>query len=238
MHTLLLIEDDRLLCQVFREYLEGNEFIVFEANTGYRSLEIIKQHSVDIVLLDLGLPDGSGLDFIGRIKQYANSPMVVISGEKDPRIHIAAFEAGADDFVQKPFHLKEMKARIQSHIRRTQQPQLQRSELQDNEPRKICLGNWTIDPEKYQLFDQNNNANNLTAREFQILEALAANQGCVLRREDLCEVVREDNYLPTPRAIDIKIARIRKKIGDDANDPKIIKTVRGVGYLMQLDGNP
>lgn len=232
MHTILLIDDDRALCQMFRDYMERSDFIVFEARSGHRSLDILKQHNVDIVLLDLGLPDGSGLDFIGQIRMSVKTPMVVISGNPDPDIHVEVFEAGADDFVQKPFHMKAMQARIQSHLRRA--PSNQNRQIVEGAGHTIRFGGWVLDEGKYQVFDNENHAGTLTADEFHILKTLVENSGRVLRREDLCEALRDENYCPSPRAIDIKIARIRKKLGDDATNPHIIKTVRGAGYLMDL----
>lgn len=238
MHTLLLIEDDRTLCQMLRGHLEQDNYIVFEANTGQRSLDIVKQHKVDLVLLDLHLPDGNGLDFIGGIKNCTKSPMVVMSADSNPAMHIAAFEAGADDFVMKPFHLKEMGARIHSHIRRREilasNENAAASKLPDE---SISFGGWRLDPQRHQIFDRNNCENSLTACEFKILKILLENDGIVLKREDLCEAVREENYKPSPRAIDIKITRIRRKLGDNAADPKLIKTVRGVGYIINTGLN-
>lgn len=240
MHTLLLVDDDRTLCHMFREYLGTGEFIVFETNTAHRSLEIVRQHKVDIVVLDIELPDGNGIEFISNIKKHAKSPIVVISGNKDPNIHVNVFEAGADDFVQKPFHMREMKARIHSHIRRwnTIASNLNDPVAERGTKEKICLGEWTLDAQKYEIFHKDNKATNLTAHEFQLLKTLIDSNGRVLKREDLCNAVKEDNYVPTPRAIDIKIARIRKKLGEDATNPQIIKTVRGVGYLVNIEDNP
>ena len=233
VRTLLLIEDDRTLCQMLREHLEDDNYIVFEANTGHRSIDIVKQHKVDLVLLDLHLPDGSGLDFISGIKGHSKSPMVVMSADPSPAMHIAAFEAGADDFVLKPFHMKELGARIQSHIRRRDSSISNKNHNFGEEAEaNVYFGKWRLDPHKYQIFDHDNQESGLTACEFKILKVLLDNDGVVLKRQDLCEAVREDNYQPSPRAIDIKIARIRRKLGDDATNPTLIKTVRGVGYLM------
>ncbi|HRQ60192.1 MAG TPA: response regulator transcription factor [Alphaproteobacteria bacterium] len=233
MHTLLLIDDDRTLCQMFREFMEPEKFIVFEASTGHRSLDILRHHHVDLVLLDIGLPDGSGLDFIEEIRNVAKIPMVVMSGNPDSAVHVKAFEAGADDFMQKPFHLKEMRARINSHLKRAPSNQNRPMPVAGGSE-KIRFAGWLLDPDKYQIFDNDNHAGTLTAHEFQILKLLIDNMGKVLKREDLCEALRADNYCPTPRAIDIKIARIRKKLGDDAHNPQIIKTVRGAGYLVDI----
>lgn len=239
MQTLLLIEDDRTLCQMLREHLEGYNYIVFEANTGQRSIDIVRQHKVDLVLLDLHLPDGNGLDFIGGIKRHSLSPMVVMSADANPALHVAAFEAGADDFVKKPFHMKELGARIQSHLRRGENIVRQDADAGKTQDRSVQFGKWCLDPHKYQVFDNNNRESGLTACEFKILKLLLDNDGTVLRRQDLCEAVREENYQPSPRAIDIKIARIRRKLGDDGNNPTLIKTVRGVGYIMHKDeGHP
>lgn len=236
LNTLLLIDDDRAIRHMLRESLEQENFLILEASHGRRSLEILRQHSVDLILLDLGLPDANGLDFIGQIRNFTNVPLIIVSGDHTCSNKVKGFETGADDFVAKPFDVIELVARIKAHLRRSQVTHSnQNARPAGREKPLIKFGDWTMDRGKFQIFDQANMPCDLTPREFQLLEALILNQNKVLRREDLCEAIREEKYIPTPRAIDVKITRIRKKIGDDAADPKIIRTIRGVGYIFDAE---
>lgn len=229
LNTLLLVEDDKMLRHLLRETLERQDFLVLEASLGRRSLDILNHQPVDMILLDINLPDGNALYLIQGIREKSNAPIMIISGETLPETRISGFEMGADDFMAKPFHMDELMARIKAHMRRYQ-GQLSN----ENKPCAPALrfGKWTFDPRKFQIFDDRGESAHLTAREFQLLEHMVLNAGSVIRRQDLCLAIREDKYIPTPRAIDVKITRIRKKIGDDPVFPMLIKTVRGVGYLF------
>ena len=230
METLLLVEDDKLIRQTLREVLEREGFLVVEASVGKRSVEIIQCHQIDLILLDLKLPDVDGLALVEEIRSHSDVPLLIVSGEQEIATKLNGLELGADDYIEKPFEMEELVARIRVNLRRyhAQQAPVNQNIGCEN----FQFSNWTLDMKQYQIFDENGRSGELTAQEFQILEALIMNAGCVLRRSDLCEVVREDNYTPTARAIDVKIARIRKKIGDCGDDPHIIKTVRGVGYIF------
>lgn len=235
MQTLLLIEDDKLLRHVLKETLEGENFLVLEAANGMRSMEIIAQHHVDLILLDLRLPDGSGLDLIPRIRGISNAPIVIVSGEKDKSLKMSGFSLGASDYVGKPFDMDELIARVKANLQRNNAPDhsmlFQRE--QNSNLAEVRFETWTLDRKKFQIFNQSGGSANLTFREFQLMDVLVACAGKVMSRHDLCKALHEKNYVLSPRAIDAKITRIRKKIGDDADSPRLIKTVRGAGYFFE-----
>ncbi|HIL27787.1 MAG TPA: response regulator, partial [Micavibrio sp.] len=118
METLLLIDDDKSLRYLLRESLEKNDFVVIEAMNGARSIEILKQHHVDAILLDLHLPDGYGVDLIPQIRELTNVPLIIVSGDQEKSCRIEGLDAGADDYVIKPFSTKELVARIKANLRR------------------------------------------------------------------------------------------------------------------------
>lgn len=237
IETLLLVEDDKLLRQALKEKLEHKDFIVFEAANGKRSTEIIERHNVDLILLDVELPDGSGLDFIPDIRCHTNVPIIMVSGREDPETKVSALSLGADDYVCKPVDIEELNARIKAHLRRFYEDphHTDISSRHLGDAQKIHFGNWMLDRKRFDVFDGQDNPAGLTIREFHLLEMLILNADHAVKRDDLCETLREENYIPTPRAIDIKVTRIRKKIRDDAMMPEMIKTVRGVGYMFQKD---
>lgn len=237
METLLLVDDDKSLRYLLRESLERSDFVVIEATNGARTIEILKQHHVDAILLDLHLPDGHGIDFISGIREQTNVPLIIVSGDKDKSCRIDGLEAGADDYVLKPFSTKELIARIRANIRRhqgLQKPSEKDIESAASSSNCTKIGNWILDQNKFQIFDANNQPGTLTIREFLLLEALVKNANKAVNREDLGLAIKTENYVPTPRAIDVKITRLRKKLGDCATNPQIIKTVRGVGYMINL----
>lgn len=237
METLLLIDDDKSLRYLLRESLEKNDFVVIEAMNGARSIEILKQHHVDAILLDLHLPDGYGVDLIPQIRELTNVPLIIVSGDQEKSCRIEGLDAGADDYVIKPFSTKELVARIKANLRRyhgLQKPGSKDASTNDNTSSIIKIGKWNLDQKKFQIFDDKNTAGNLTIREFLLLEALVKNANCAVNREDLGQAIKTENYVPTPHAIDVKITRLRKKLGDCATDPQIIKTIRGVGYMICL----
>lgn len=225
LRTVLLVEDDKMIREMTREYLQKSNYIILEAISVERGLNIVKQHAVDAVLLDLHLDGEMSLPSIPQFKAHQDIPVLVVSGEKDDKKKILSFELGADDFVEKPFNPELLKARLQSHIKKT-------SAAKPLPAQPRAFGDWRLDTSQMQLLHKNEKSAGLTVSEFHVLKNLIENAGKVIKREDLCESLRKDNYVPTPRAIDIKITRIRKKIEQPAEQDTPIKTLRGVGYIF------
>jgi two-component system phosphate regulon response regulator OmpR len=159
---------------------------------------------------------------------HSNAPIIILSGDGSRQDKLAALNAGADDYIQKPFDTDEMVARIKTHLRRHAGAYDACQPTDDAD----SFDGWILDAERCLVFNKNNVAISLTAKEFQLLQRLTTEPARVVTRHDLCEAIREKDYVPTPRAIDIKITRIRKKIGDSAAHPQVIKTVRGIGYVV------
>lgn len=235
MDTVLITEDSALVRSSLKSLLEKQGYLTLEAANGKRLLDVIDRYPVDLILLDLNLPDGSALDLMEDLRKKSQVPLIIISGEKCKDMRIQCFKKGADDFVLKPFDKEELLARIQANMRRHHMEEELISKLSDDQGDKLddfSIGRWILDGSKYQIADEKGKEGNLTIREFNLLSYLVQNKGRVMKRYELCEAIRQDKYVPNPRTIDVKITRIRKKIGDDADDPKLIRTVRGVGYVV------
>lgn len=231
--TLLLINPDKALRYTLREELQNEHFLVLEAAHGQRSIDIVCQHKIDLILLDMHHPaDGDAISFITHLREKTDAPLIVFADQAETTKRIAGFACGADDFVSKPFDAAELIARIRAHLRRYGTLQNMEANIKDHQTAQdvVTFAGKIFDRRRMQLQDENNQPVELTLREFQLLEALVLNAGKPLKRDYLCEAIREPRYVPTPRAIDVKITRIRKKIGDDATNPHIIETVRGIGY--------
>ncbi len=237
MDTLLVVEDDKIMRQMLRETLEQHDFLILEAAHGKRLMEIISEHNVDLILMDMGLPDGSGIDFMPRIRKCTNAPVIIVSGDRGKVETLNGFKAGADDYIDKPFDPEILVARVRATLRRYKGSEANQNEHngQSEKNEKIKFDQWIFDRARFQIFNAKGQPGDLTVCEFQLLDTLITGAGRALKREELCEAVREERYVPTPRAIDVKITRIRKKIGDNPHDPQIIKTVRGVGYMVETE---
>lgn len=231
MKTVLIIDDDKTVRASLREGLEDQSFLILEAVNGQRMMDIVTTHNIDIILLDLHLKDEKSVDLITPLREKTDAPIIIISGDKTPEHKITMLDSGADDFINKPCNLNELKARIRANLRRYN-PNHQ-SPGRHKPPTDIYEFNgMSLDRQKHQLFDKNGVSCDLTIREFQLLNYLTEHKHKAVSREDLCNAIRQDRYLPSPRSIDIKITRLRKKISDDAANPKILKTVRGIGYMF------
>lgn len=233
---ILSVDDDEDFQFVLATYLEGEGHTVTKAFTGNQLEKLLGQgvSDIDVILLDLTLPDAEGFSLIPKIRNHTHAPIIIISGKKDTTEKIVGLEMGADDYLTKPFELRELAARIKAVVRRvadvTQPPFQQQQESKSREV--IRFDGWKLDRRQYQAFGKNGQSAELTAGEFRLLEALVMAPNRVLTRDYLFELTRESEFDLSDRAVDIQVARIRKKLGDDPRRPTIIKTVRGVGYMF------
>lgn len=214
--------------------LEKEGWGVQEAALGRRLLDMLAHQRIDLILLDTHLLDMGALELIQQIRQCTDAPIITLSNERNQAKTISGLYMGADDHLTRPLDTDELIARITAMLRRY------KGELADAARKggmgdasgRTCFGGWILDHEKLQIVSADGLSGELTAHEFLLLNILISNAGKVLKRRDLCEAIRQDKYIPTPRAIDLKIMRIRKKIGDDATHPQMIRTIRGAGYMF------
>lgn len=234
--TVLNVDDDQALQTTVAHYLEEDGYRVLSAFSGKEAVEKLQSATPDLVLLDLVLPDEEGFRVLTKIKALSNVPVIIVSGKSDTTEKIVGLEMGADDYITKPFEMRELSARIKAVIRRGEpSANLAATKTPVNEPikDKITFGDgWVLDRLQYQLFDKNGQSAELTAGEFRLFEALVLAPNRALTRDYLFEITRESEFDAFDRAIDIQIGRLRKKLGDDPKEPALIKTVRGVGYMF------
>ena len=233
--TVLSVDDDENLQVVVGQYLESDGYTVVQVFSGKELQEKLKPDCADVILLDLVLPDVEGFALISKIREHAKIPIIIVSGKSDTTEKIVGLEMGADDYITKPFEMRELSARIKAVLRRSAETQSNESSSgaqSSDQPDKVYFQDWCLDRTQYQLFDKENNSADLTTGEFKLLEALVLSANRVLSREHLFEITRGGDFDAFDRAIDIQIGRIRKKLGDDSKSSTLIKTVRGVGYMF------
>lgn len=234
--SILSVDDDEDLQTVIGEYLEGDGYNVASAYKASEALSKIENADYDAILLDLTLPDGEGLSLIQQFQSQTKAPIIVVSGKTETTERIICLEMGADDYLTKPFEMRELSARIKAVLRRveTVEQDIKPQEAQSKDAaEQLYFNDMVLDRAQYQAFDADGHSLDLTTGEFQMLEALLLAPNRALSREHLFEITRGGTFDAYDRAIDIQIARIRKKLGDD--DESVIKTVRGVGYMFRGD---
>jgi DNA-binding response OmpR family regulator len=225
VHTLLFIEDDEPIRLALRLALEDEGYVVREAPDGRSGLAAFSEQEPDLVLLDLRLPDLSGFDVCRTIRSTSIVPIIVVTAQTDTYDLVAGLEAGADDYVTKPVVPKELAARIRALLRRVQ--------LQAPAPATATSRFGDVELRRTQgVVLKAGRELNLTKTEFRLLCEFADHAGMVLSRDQLLERVWGYDYLGDSRLVDAHVRRLRLKIEDQPDDPRLIVTVRGIGYRL------
>lgn len=232
--NIYLVDDNKDLQDTISENLVEDGYDVTQAFTAAELFTQLKTIKADTILLDLMLPDANGLNLIAKIRECTDAPIIVVSGKGQMVDKVVGLEMGADDYLGKPFEIRELLARVKAHVRRYRTKETSDKVAPASQNDLIKFGKWILDRQKLQIFDGQGASGDLTVKEFRLLEALVLSPNRVLSREQLLKKSRED-FDVFDRTVDIQIARIRKKIGDDATFSAVIKTVRGAGYMFVSD---
>lgn len=224
---ILIVEDDERLASLTAEYLDSNGMQVTVVDNGEEAISRINNDSPDLVVLDLMLPGVDGLSVCREVKPAFKNPILMLTARSDDMDEILGLEMGADDYVAKPVQPRVLLARIRALLRRNVAPA-------PNSENFLTFDNLTIDraAREVRLADE---PVDLTSAEFDLLWLLASHAGTILSRENIFETLRGIAYDGQDRSIDVRISRVRAKIGDDSETPQRIKTVRSKGYLFVKD---
>ncbi len=223
---VLLIEDDARLAALTRTYLERQGVIVTHSANGAEALALALRHHFDVLLLDLMLPGLDGMELCRKLRAHRDTPIIMLTARGEEADRVMGLEAGADDYLPKPFSPRELLARVRSVVRRA------RGEAGPR-VKTLSIGPLNLDPSS-RVAVLDDVQLDLTAYEFDLLYALASHPGIVLSRERLMDLARGDSAEAFDRAVDVHVSRLRRKLNDDAQQPRIIRTVRGVGYQFVL----
>ena len=221
---VLLVEDDARLAQLTTRYLEGHGIIVTHASDGVEGQNEALRRQYDCVVLDLMLPGRDGIEVCRQLRSRIDVPIIMVTARGEESDRVLGLEVGADDYVTKPFSPRELLARIRAIVRR------QRGQA-GPEQESLAVGKLVLDPAAMTVV-LDGKPIEVTAYEFAILRALARRPGKVLSREQLLDLAKGSAELSFDRSIDVHVSRLRAKLGDDSRNPKILKTVRGAGYLL------
>lgn len=228
--NILVVDDDPRIRQMLTRYFEGEGYAVSAVADGQEMRVQLKRQEIDIILLDLSLPGGQdGFDLAREIRMQSDVPIMMLTGRDDVVDRILGIEIGADDYIAKPFHLREVHARLKSILRRRQPAQ---PKPEENEEKIVRFEGWTLNLSRRQLLSEENGEVELTTGEFDMLAAFVQHAGRVLTRDFLMDATRGRQLDAFDRTIDAQIVRLRRKIEADAKHPQLIKAVRGVGYIF------
>jgi two-component system OmpR family response regulator len=226
---ILVVADQKEICDVVQEYLTGEGYRVSTANDGNGMRRVLGQHHIDLVILDLMLPGEDGLTLARSLRNESGIGIIILTGRGETVDRIIGLEMGADDYLPKPFHLRELLARVKSVLRRVQS--------RVGEPGQPVRTNarfagWSLDLSSRELLSPAGQQVRLTTGEFDLLAAFVNNPNQVLSRDRLLDLARNREAGPFDRTIDVQVGRLRRKLEDDPQNPSLIKTVRGSGYIF------
>lgn len=229
--NILIVEDDERLATLTKDYLESNGLKVSIEGDGGRAIERIKKEQPDLVVLDLMLPGEDGLAVCRIVRPYYKGPILMLTARTEDLDQVLGLEMGADDYVAKPVRPRVLLARIRALLRRMKDNQNSESSTTEQTENRLDFGNLIVDSAMREAW-LNGESIDLTSAEFDLLWLLGSNAGRVLTREEIFNNLRGIEYDGQDRSFDVRISRIRPKIGDDPMNPKRIKTVRSKGYLF------
>jgi DNA-binding response OmpR family regulator len=222
---LLLVEDDHELASMVADFLTENGFDVVVEHDGKKALSRIQSESFDVIVLDIGLPGMDGISICRSVRADYEGPILILTARGDEIDEVVALEVGADDYMSKPVRPHALLARLRVHLRRAGQAG------SDTASTRITVDSLVIDTTNRSVTIEGGSVD-LTTAEFDLLWLLAKNAGKVIPRDELYQQLHGVRYDGLDRSIDLRVSRLRKKIGDDPVQPQRIKSVRSVGYLL------
>ena len=230
-NRILVVDDEEKIVNLVRNYLEKEGFEVFTADSGNEALKLFESEKPDLVVLDLMMPDMNGYDVCRRICSVSKTPVIMLTAKTDEVDKLLGLELGADDYITKPFSLRELAARIRVVLRRLDRQGTDSSIAENIKGDILVFEDIKLDLRK-KTVTVNDKPLALTPTEYKILVLLMSSPGVVFSRLQILEDVLGDYYEGYDRSLDTHISNLRKKLGDDPTSPHYIKTVYGMGYKM------
>lgn len=230
---VLVIDDEKPIVEILKINLQRDGYMVFEAYNGEDGLNKARMLSPDIILLDIMLPKMNGFDVCKKIREFSNVPIIMLTAREDEVDKILGLELGADDYITKPFSVREISARVKANIRRSTSD-FERLNIDETPQESLVIGNLKFEFERYELYKDGKRID-LTLREFELITFLARHPNKIFSRKSLLENVWAYEYFGDVRTVDVTIRRIREKLEDDPSHPKYLVTKRGIGYFFRQE---
>jgi two-component system phosphate regulon response regulator OmpR len=231
---IVVVDDEPEICEMLADYLGHAGFAVSTAEDGVAMRRILEQRAADLVILDINMPGEDGLSLARHLRAHTKVGIVMLTAAGEVVDRIVGLEMGADDYLAKPVDMRELLARIRAVLRRVPAPR--EAPPDERAPathtHKVRLGACQLDLDAHKLYDAGGDEVAITSMEFDLLKAFAEHPNRVLSRDQLLDLAHNKDWEPFDRSIDIRIARLRRKIESDPAKPQVIKTVRGAGYIF------
>ena len=224
---ILVVDDETLLVKGIRFNLQNEGYEVITGSDGQEAVDLVKDQSPDLVVLDVMMPNMDGLTACRKIREFSDVPIILLTAKTDDMDKLIGFDHGADDYLTKPFNILELKARIRAILRRSQ-----KQEEKEVEANSLTIGNIRLDLDARNAYKGNELAD-LTAKEFDVIEFLMRNPNRVYSREALLDTIWAYEYRSDIRTVDVHIRRLREKLEENPAEPKYILTKWGVGYYFR-----
>lgn len=232
-HRVLVVEDDQALFEVIRDYLRLSAYEVSGARSERECLGALTSGQFDLILLDLNLPDGDGLDLLAACREHLDTPLFVVSGRSDVHSRERSLEMGADDYITKPFSVRELELRMRNILRR-QATKVVHGDLSAGDLPTFC--GWRIDEEARHLVHCAAGQLKLTLAEYELVYMLASARGAVVRRSQMLDRLAQVANVGNPETLTALVYRLRRKLGAGGLEADPIVTLSGVGYQLKCDG--
>ena len=229
LQQILVVDDEPDVCRALDRYLSREGYRVHIANDGQAMHELLSLNEIDLVVLDIRLPGKDGLTLARELRQDGDMPIIMLTARSDIIDRVVGLETGADDYLPKPFHPRELLARIRTVLRRARPIH---KPADKTPPTVACFSGWTLNRDTHQLFSPSGEEVPLSPVEFDLLLVFLNNPNRVLSRDFLLDQTRGRAATPFDRAIDVHISHLRKKLEPNPKNPTVIKTIRNAGYIF------
>ena len=226
---ILVVDDERPIVEILKINLQKEGYVVFEAFDGEDAVNKAMMVEPNLILLDVMLLKLDGFSVLKKIREKSSVPILMLTAREEEFDKVLGLELGADDYITKPFSIRELMARVKANMRRTE---TEFSDRKDKELEKLEIGCFVLDYNRYELY-KNGKLLDITIREFDLVKFLAGQPNKVFSRQSLLESVWGYEYYGDDRTVDVTVRRLREKVEDDPSEPRYIMTKRGVGYYFQ-----
>jgi len=223
--SILVVDDDLAIRELLHEHLSRVGYDVMTAAEGDGMRQRLAQSRVDLIVLDVMMPGDDGFTLCREIREHSQVPIIMLTASSDETDRVVGLEIGADDYLAKPFSARELQARVKALLRRS-------SFTRTNNPRFVRFDRWRLDTLAHELISEQGRATPLSGADFSLLQFFLSHPNEVLDRDTISDVTRGRESMPFDRIVDVAVSRLRQRLEDQGRNPKLIKTVRGAGYLL------